>query len=265
MFPRCLFPCFALLSAASAQVKPVIVAHRGASHDAPENTLPSFQLAWKQGADAIEGDFHLTKDGKIICIHDYDTKRVAGSKLIVKDSTFEQLRSLDAGQWFKAEFKGTRLPTFAEVAATVPDGKKFYIEVKCGPEIVPVLMRDLIKTGLDASQIVIISFNATVIREMKRQAPGFKAYWLSSFEKKSPLSPSMEQVITTLREIKADGFSSKADHRMDETYIRGIQQAGYEYHCWTVDDPALGKRFLGMGTQSITTNKPASMREALTR
>lgn len=243
--------------------EPWIIAHRGASHDAPENTLPAFELAWKQEADAIEGDFHLTKDGKIICIHDYDTKRVAGTKLIVKDSTMEQLRSLDAGQWFKPEFKGTRLPAFAEVAATVPDGKKFYIEVKCGPEIVPVLLKDLIKTGLDADQIVIISFNAAVIREMKKQAPGFKAYWLSSFEKKSPLVPSMEQVLTTLRDIKADGFSSKADNRIDEAFISGIHQEGFSYHCWTVDDPSIGKRFLGMGTQSITTNKPALMRRAL--
>jgi glycerophosphoryl diester phosphodiesterase len=263
MFRRLLFPCFAIMSVASAQTKPFIVAHRGASHDAPENTLPAFQLAWKQGADAIEGDFHLTKDGQIICIHDSDTKRVAGSKRIVKESTLEQLRSLDAGQWFKAEFKGTRLPTFAEVAATVPDGKKFYIEVKCGPEIVPALLRDLIKTGLDAQQIVIISFNAAVIREMKKQAPGFKAYWLSSFDKKSPLNPSLEQVLTTCREIKADGFSSKADKRIDEAFISGIRKAGYEYHCWTVDDPALGKRFLAMGTQSITTNKPGLLRGAL--
>ena len=263
MFPPSLLTCLAIFSIASAQADPFIVAHRGASHDAPENTLPAFQLAWKQGADAIEGDFHLTKDGQIICIHDYDTKRVAGTKLIVKDSTMEQLRSLDAGQWFKADFKGTRLPTFAEVAATVPDGKKFYIEVKCGPEIVPTLVRDLIKTGLDAQQFVIISFNAAVIREMKKQAPGFKAYWLSSFDKKSPLKPSIEQVLTTCREIKADGFSSKADNRIDEAFISGIRKAGYEYHCWTVDDPALGKRFLGMGTQSITTNKPAFMRAAL--
>ena len=64
--------------------EPFLVAHRGASHDAPENTLPAFELAWKQGADAIEGDFHLTKDGKIVCLHDYDTKRVSGTKLVAK-------------------------------------------------------------------------------------------------------------------------------------------------------------------------------------
>jgi glycerophosphoryl diester phosphodiesterase len=84
----------------SAFAEPFIVAHRGASADAPENTLPAFELAWKQGADAIEGDFHLTRDGKIVCIHDYDTQRVSGSKRVVKDSTLDELRALDAGAWF---------------------------------------------------------------------------------------------------------------------------------------------------------------------
>lgn len=249
--------------AAVVEAAPFIVAHRGASHDAPENTLPAFQLAWKQGADAIEGDFHLTKDGKIVCIHDYDTKRVAGTKFIVKDSTLDQLRSLDAGKWFKADFKDTRLPTFAEVAATVPEGKKFYIEVKCGPEIVPALLRGIIDSGLDVSQIVVISFNAPVIRELKKQAPGFKACWLSSFEKKSPLEPSIDQVLATLRDIKADGFSSKADARIDAAYIHAIRNAGFEYHCWTVDEPATGKRFLQLGAQSITTNRPAFLKSQL--
>ncbi len=108
------------------QASPFLVAHRGASAEAPENTLPAFELAWKQGADAIEGDFHLTSDGRIACFHDYDTKKITGRKLIVKTSTFEQLQSLDVGKWKNRRFAGTRIPAFAEVAAGIPAGKKFY-------------------------------------------------------------------------------------------------------------------------------------------
>jgi glycerophosphoryl diester phosphodiesterase len=252
-----------LLIPATAFAEPFIVAHRGASHDAPENTLPAFQLAWKQGADAIEGDFHLTRDGRIVCIHDNDTARVTDTKRVVKDSTLEELQALDAGEWFKPEWKGTRLPTFAEVAATVPEGRKFYIEVKCGPEIVPALLRGILESGLDASQIVVISFNSNVIRELKKHAPGFKACWLSSFEKSSPLDPGTAEVLATLRDIKADGFSSKADERLDPGYINAIRAAGFEYHCWTVDDPKVARRFLGLGAGSITTNRPAFLRKAL--
>lgn len=259
---RILTACLTLI-ATPAFAAPFLVAHRGASKEAPENTLPSFNLAWKQGADAIEGDFHLTRDGKIVCIHDYDTARVSGSKRIVKDSTLEELRALDAGAWFKPEWKGTRLPTFAEVAATVPAGRKFYVEVKCGPEIIPALLKGIADSGLTASQIVVISFNAPVIQELEKQAPGFKTCWLSSFKKESPLDPAIGEVLATLRDIKADGFSSRADERLDAGFIQAVRDAGFEYHCWTVDEPEIARRFLGLGALSITTNRPAFLRESL--
>jgi glycerophosphoryl diester phosphodiesterase len=249
-------PCFA---------EPIIVAHRGSCREAPENTVPSFELAWKQGADAIEGDFHLTRDGKVVCIHDYDTARVAGKKLVVKDNTLEQLRALDAGAWFKPEWKGTRLPTFAEVAATVPPTGKFYIEVKCGPEILPELLREIAASGLRTEQMAVISFNPTVLRELKKKAPDIKACWLSSFKKQSPLKPSVDTVLATLRETKADGFSSSADERLDADYIKHIREAGFEYHCWTVDDPKVAANFLKLGALSITTNRPGFLRDSLNR
>jgi glycerophosphoryl diester phosphodiesterase len=253
------------LMAASAMhaAEPFLVAHRGASHDAPENTLPSYELAWKQGADAIEGDYHLTKDGKIICIHDYDTARVCGTKLVVKDSTLEELRALDAGAWFKPEFKGTKLPTLREVAGTVPAGKKIYVEVKCGPEIIPAMLEDLAASGLKDEQIVIISFQAPVIAEIKKVKPAYKANWLASFEKESPLKPSKEEVLAKLREIKADGFSSNADKRLDQEFVKAIRDAGFEYHCWTVDDVPTARRFLDFGALSITTNRPEFLRKGL--
>lgn len=254
----------ALLLVANAFASPFIVAHRGASHDAPENTLPSFRLAWEQGADAIEGDFHLTRDGKIICIHDYDTLRVSGKKLVVKDTSLEDLRALDAGAWLKPEWKGTRLPTFLEVASTVPAGKKFYIEVKCGPEIVPTLIREIQESGLKSGQVVVISFNAPVIRELKKLAPSFKSCWLSGFKKgEASLKPDPTEALTILKDIHADGFSTQADPRIDTAFIQVIRKEGFEYHCWTIDDPEQARHFVEIGAQSITTNRPAFLRAAL--
>ena len=80
--------------------------------------MPAFELAWKQGADAIEGDFLLTKDNQIVCIHDGSTKRLADRNLAVRGSTLEELRKLDVGSWKHEKFKGTRIPTIAEVFAT---------------------------------------------------------------------------------------------------------------------------------------------------
>ena len=73
----------------------MIIAHRGISFDLPENSLPAFNASWDKGVDGIEGDFHLTKDGAIVCIHDDDTQRVCNQKLIVKDSTLEELKQLN--------------------------------------------------------------------------------------------------------------------------------------------------------------------------
>ena len=101
-----------------------IVAHRGSSRIAPENTLPAFELAWEEGADAIEGDFHLTRDGHIVCIHDDDTKRVAGKSVLIRDSTLDELRKLDVGLYRGEKYKEAFIPTIEEVFSTIPAGKK---------------------------------------------------------------------------------------------------------------------------------------------
>ncbi|MDP3283814.1 MAG: glycerophosphodiester phosphodiesterase [Desulfobacterales bacterium] len=244
---------------------PVIVAHRGASKQAPENTIPAFKLAWEQDADAIEGDFQLTKDGAIVCIHDKDTKRVSGVKKVIEESTLEDLRKLDAGSWFGEKWRGTQIPLISEVLATIPDGKKIYIEIKSGSEILPGLFEELTKSGLKKDQIVVISFDKDVIRNFKSKEKGIKASWLSDFKKdkfSGKTKPSLKEVIDVLRQTRADGFSST--HKfIDDTFIKEIQREGFEYHVWTVDDPETARRFKRLGAKSITTNLPGYMKKSL--
>ena len=238
---------------------PKIVAHRGASKDAPENTLPAFRLAWEQGADAIEGDFWLTKDGQIVCIHDGQTKKYAEKNLVVRDSTLAELKELDVGAYRGKSFEGTRIPTISEVFSTIPCQKKIYIEVKCGAEIIPALLREIEKSGLQKEQIVVISFKQQVIQEMKAQSPEYKAYWLSGFKKQKTgeFTPSLESVLQTLEKIDADGLSSSTS--IPETFISPVFKKGYEWHVWTVNDPALARKFRQLGVQSITTDIPGKM------
>src|SRR5215218_10073762 len=98
----------ALSSPASGQL---IIAHRGASHDAPENTIAAYKLAIEQGADGFEGDYWLGAGGHIMCLHDADTKRVGGKKLSVTKAPFDQLRALDVGSWKDAKWHGEKIPT----------------------------------------------------------------------------------------------------------------------------------------------------------
>ena len=164
----------------SDREQPVIVAHRGASQEAPENTLPAFNLAWEQNADAIECDVHLTKDGQVAVIHDEHTQRVSDTKLVVKQSTLMALRELDVGMHAGEAYQGTVIPTLAEVLATIPAQKMIYIEIKCGPEIVPVLIEEIEKSGLNRKQIIFMSFQPAVLHACSRQAADIKTYgWLA--------------------------------------------------------------------------------------
>lgn len=256
------FDRFALISAvlllfcSSLFADPLIVAHRGASAEAPENTIPAFELAWEQGADAIEGDFHLTKDGHIVCVHDDNTKKVAGKDVRVRDTRLADLKALDVGSHHGGEFKDVRIPTLAEVIQTIPQGKKLYLEVKCGPEIVPSLLEQIKKSELEASQVVYISFKEAVIKALKEADPRCKAYWLYSFKRQRP---KIEDLLGSLREMKADGLSSNM--KIPAGHILGLQRAGFEWHVWTVNDEESAERAAEMGVKSITTDKPALLKK----
>ncbi len=246
---------------------PLLIAHRGASHEAPENTLAAFRLAWEEGADGIEGDFYLSKDGRIVCIHDKDTKRTAGKNVRVADSTFADLRKLDVGSWKSPKYAGERIPTLSEVLAAVPQGKLIYVEIKCGPEIVPALKPVFAASGLANEQIRVIAFDKNVIAAVKKQLPGIKAYWLTSYKQDPPAKtwkPTAESVRETLQEIAADGLGTKAEPRVvGADFVKQLREAGREFHAWTIDDVPLARRFLELGVDSITTNRPAFLRKNL--
>src|SRR4051812_564859 len=135
-----------------------IIGHRGASYDAPENTVASFKLGWEQQADADELDIYLSKDGQVVVMHDASTKRTAGLDRKIVDQTLEELKTLDAGSWKGPQWKGEKIPTLAEALATMPEGKRFFIEIKTGPEILPALEKVLKESGKKPEQLVIIGF-----------------------------------------------------------------------------------------------------------
>lgn len=248
---------------------PTIVAHRGASHDAPENTMSAFRLAWQQGADAIEGDFHLTADGKIVCMHDKDLKRTAAIDRNVADMTLAEIQLAEAGAWKDPKFAGEKIPTLAEVLTLVPEGKLFLIEIKCGPEIMPEFHRVIASSGVPLDRLRVISFNANVITAVKEQMPAMKAYWLTSYKKDEQTgqySPTHDQVLATLHRTKADGLDTRANPEvLTPAFIEKLRFANLEFHCWTVDDPALARQMTTLGVDSITTNRPAFLRKELAK
>ena len=247
----------------------LIVAHRGASHDAPENTMAAFRLAWKKQADAIEGDFYMTRDRQIVCIHDKTTKRVAPKQreLKVAESTFHELRTLDVGSWKDPRYAAERIPVLAEVLATVPDGKQIFVEIKCGPEILPLLKRQLEVSGLKPEQIVIICFNKAVVTRSSRMMPQYNANWLTGYKQKtegSEWKPTRDDVLETLIHTGATGLGANGNLKViNRRYVDTIQAAGSSFHVWTVNDAEPARTFMSLGVDSITTDRPAFIRNAL--
>jgi glycerophosphoryl diester phosphodiesterase len=244
---------------------PAVIAHRGAADDAPENTLAAFKLAWQQGADGIEGDFHLTRDGEIVCIHDADTRRTAGRAGQVAEATLAELRQLDVGSWKDEQWRGARIPTLGEVLATVPEGKQVFIEIKCGPDILPALKEALAGAGLQSGQAIVMSFDARVIGEAKRLLPQLKALWLTDFKAgpETGVRPSAKEILQTLDKTGADGVGCRAHPAVDQAFMQALRTAQKEVHLWTVDDVALAKRYLQLGVDSLTSNRAGWLKQGL--
>ncbi|MCS6864829.1 MAG: glycerophosphodiester phosphodiesterase [Gemmataceae bacterium] len=254
------------LLAVAAEPKIEIVAHRGASFDAPENTVAAIKLAWEQNADASEFDIFLTKDGQIVVIHDPTTQRTAGVKGTVAEMTLKELRQLDVGKWKGAQFAGEKIPTLDEMLATVPAGKRVFIEVKCGPEIVPELNRVLKASGLKPQQTAIISFHADVIAAVKKARPDLPCYWIVHLAPKGQKPRTAEELIEKAKEIHADGLDLSAHEAiLDKTFGDKVKAAGLKLYVWTVNDVELAKKMIAAGAESITTDRPGWLREQLAK
>ncbi|MBC2608018.1 glycerophosphodiester phosphodiesterase family protein [Pelagicoccus albus] len=242
------------------------MAHRGASAYAPENTLPSFELAWEMGADAIEGDFQLTVDGHVVCVHDYSIERYTGIDRRVVEMTLSELRALDFGSWKGGEWIGVSIATLEEVLSIVPSGKMLYLEIKSGPEIVPELLKQVAKARIKAEQLVFISFDQAVVTRLKREAPELVVNWLVSLESNDGvISPAPKELLQVLKLTGADGIGVEAIPDISAEFVAAIRGGGWAFHVWTVDQVALARKLAQFGSKSITTNKPDLILRALRR
>jgi len=243
----------------------LIIGHRGASRDAPENTLASFRLAFQQGADGLEADFRLTRDGRIVCLHDAGTARTAGADLPVERSTLAELRRLDVGSWKGEEWRGERIPTLEEVLGALPAGKRLFIELKSGVEIVRPLAAVLAASGVAPDRLRLLCFDAQLIRALKEGLPQYRACWLTDYRFRGSWRPAPRELLATLRECRADGLASRDRAILDLPLVKALREESREIHVWTVDRAAAARRLLELGVDSIMTNRPGWLRQALAR
>jgi glycerophosphoryl diester phosphodiesterase len=238
-----------------------IVAHRGASHEAPENTLAALRLGFAEGADAGECDIRLTRDGHAILLHNATTRRTtnAGRDLSAVASTLAELRALDAGAWKGSRWAGEKIPTLAEVLAVVPPGRRLLVEIKCGVEILPAVATAMAEGGTPTDALLLMSFDRVVTAEAKRRFPAVEVWQITEWRRGLALDTLIAEALAG----GLDGLDLDKRFPLDAAEVARVHAAGLKLGVWTVDDPALARRLAVAGVDAITTNRPGWLRSAL--
>lgn len=231
-----------------------MIAHRGESRDAPENTLAAIELAWKRGARAVECDVHLTRDGKLAVIHDADTRRIGGPKRPVRQQTLAELQRLDAGSWKSPKWAHARIPSIEEVLNSVPAHGQVFIELKEGPECVPALVRAIKRSRLKNAQIVVMSFDEGSVGDAAIALPRCK-HSLIATAKRWTAKRGLEQLIERACELGCDGLNLEKHNMLDETVVAEIHASGLLSYTWTVNLLSTARRLAKTGIDGITTDR----------
>jgi glycerophosphoryl diester phosphodiesterase len=234
----------------------LIIAHRGASAIAPENTLPAFTAALEARADLVELDYLHSADGVPVVFHDKDLDRttdaraVFGEEKIRLDSkSLAELRRLDAGRWFNPSFAGTRIPTLAEALDTIQKGSLTLIERKAGDPATCVKL--LAEKGL-TDQVVVQAFDWDFLAGCHRLEPRLVLGALGD-------EPLTAQMLDAIARSGAQVVGWR-DKDTDAGTIDAIHRRGWKAWVWTVDDPARAAVLVKAGVDGIITNRPAEIR-----
>lgn len=271
------------------QTRTLILGHRGASASAPENTLAAFQRAFELGADGIELDVTLTKDGAAVVLHDDRVDRTSNGKGLVSEMTLAEIQRLDAGSWFDAKFRGEKFPTLEQVLDTVPRDKLINIELKT----LALRPWPAQATRLNAPQYVKISLQMltrlweppkleqTIVRIIEH-AHAENRVIISSFNpialyRVMKLNPSLPRGLLYFKELPfflgrawlRPLARPQAIHPRNTTITPRLAQwataRGYQVNTWTVDDIAEMQRLVSLGVHAIITNQPDVLRGAMAK
>ena len=247
----------------------LVVAHRGASAEAPENTMEAFRLGVEAGADAVELDVHLTADGQLAVIHDDTLDRTTARGGAVADLTMDDIRMADAGARFaRAGDSGTpfagaglTVPTLPEVLEWLPDGIGLVVEIKApaaADAVVDALRSHPVR---ETDRCAVISFHESAIERVRELDPGIRTGYLLV-----PGQP-MEPALTWATEHGHEGvFPWEGDLGADPLPTLAVAQAyGRLIGCYVVNDPERMQHLAALGLWAFVTDVPAIAREALPR
>ncbi|MGA5626282.1 glycerophosphodiester phosphodiesterase [Streptomyces cellulosae] len=270
-----LLPLSPARAAEGAAPAPVVVAHRGASGYAPENTLAAVDKAAALDAEWVENDVQRTKDGELVVLHDDSLQRTTDVEEVfpdrapwkVKDFTAAEIARLDAGSWFDASYAGARVPTLEQFVHRIDQHRqKLLLEIK-NPELYPGIERDILKVLADEGwldpahlrqRLTVQSFGADSVRTVHQLAPAVKTGLLGT-----PPVGDLPAYAAFTDQINPSQASLTADYVTAVHALKGAHGKRLETFTWTVNDAAAARRVAGYGVDGIITNNPDVVRDAV--
>lgn len=252
---------------------PLVIAHRGASHEAPEHTMAAFALALQQGADGLEADLRLTTDGHLVCVHDRTLTRTggdAGRGVVIANTTLAELQRIDVGAWHRTgSARGERIPTLTDLLDLARScGRPLQVALETKhptrhggrtERVLAAVLRDAGLTRADPQgvTVVVMSFNAAALMRMARLLPDVPRVLLCD---QRPLAA----VLVRGRFTDIEGWSVRAV-RADPMVVARARGRGHGVAVWTVDEPADVAHCVSVGVDALITNRPAQVLTALGR
>nr|WP_305584054.1 glycerophosphodiester phosphodiesterase [Fictibacillus sp. WQ 8-8] len=255
--------------AADHKTKVIDVAHRGGSGYAPEHTITSYSMGEKLHGDYIEIDLQMTKDGKLIAMHDETVDRTTDGTGRVKDFTLEQIKQLDAGSWFNekypqyanVDFAGLKVPTLEEIFKRFGKGRNYYIETKA-PDIYPGMEEELLrlvnKYHINKDTLLVQSFSMESLLRVKELDPSIKLVQLLSYKK---AAVATDADIAAWKEY-AIGIGPNFTY-LDQNYVQKVVNSGLQLHPYTVNETADMQRLIDWGVTGMFTNFPDRLHRLL--
>lgn len=249
--------------------KPLIIAHRGASEVAPENTLAAFEKALADGAEGIEFDVRLAKDGVPVVFHDKDLLRIAGRENLIKHFSAAELNKIDAGSWFNSEFpekaqtdfSNQKISTLEQTLDFLQDYKGvIYIELKSETSKIKKLSKAVCRLIKDSNllpNIIVKSFNLDALPIIQKYCPKAKTAALFA-PKVMILIRKEKRLINIAKELNAD-FLSLHFSFATKNFMQKAKTQSLKVAIWTADNPLWVKRGIDLGIEHIITNNPARL------
>lgn len=242
--------------------RPLVLGHRGASAEAPENTLAAFRLALAEGADGVELDVWRCGSGEIVVIHDESTARTCGEPLSVPEAGLASLRALDAGAWRGARFRGERIPLLAEVLEALP-GAVVNVELKArrrgGDPALAAGVAAVVAAARAEARVIVSSFDFGLVEALRRAAPGLATGLL--FEEAWHWRWRVPVGVARLRPS-----ALHPDRRLcTAARVARWRRAGLAVNTWTVDAEAEQARLAERGVAALITNSPGAARRVVAK